>query len=443
MSDKISLTIEQKQVIGILSFGTFLEYFDLMLYVHMAVLLNDLFFSTTDNFSASLLSAFSFCATFIFRPIGALLIGWVGDTYGRKSTIILTTSIMAISCIAMALLPTYDQVGILASVGVTLCRIIQGMSSMGERLGAEIYVTELVRPPKVYPAVAFITICAVLGITTSLFVAKLSLSYNFNWRNAFWFGGIVAVVGIFARTRLRETPDFADAKRELYKLCGNLKIDKRKLQESLVYAEKINKKSAISYFVIQLAHPVWFYFTYIHCANILKHTFHCAAEEIISHNCIVAIAHLLQDMFIGYLSSVMHPLKILKIRYFIIIPFLLLSPILLNNVSSPVELIYIQIFLLMFAPSEYPASPIFYKSFPLFKRFTGACFCYATARALMYLVTSFGIVYLIKYFGNVGLLFLFVPVITGYGFALFHFVNLEKQKEKEDTTYVQESLEVV
>ena len=147
------LTREQKQAIGILSFGTFLEYFDLMLYVHMAVLLNDLFFSKTDAFSAQLLSAFSFCATFIFRPIGALLIGWIGDKYGRKYTIILTTSIMSISCIAMANLPTYQQVGITASIAVTLCRILQGMSSMGERIGAEIYLTEMIRPPKVYVAV--------------------------------------------------------------------------------------------------------------------------------------------------------------------------------------------------------------------------------------------------------------------------------------------------
>ena len=93
----------------------------------------------------------------------------------------------------------------------------------------------------------------------------------------------------------------------------------------------------------------------------------------------------------------------------------------LNNLS------YSKIFIVSFSPSAFPASPVFYKSFPVFKRFTGACFCYATARALMYLITSFGIVYLIKYFGNLGLLFLFVPVMTGYGYGLFHFINLVKK----------------
>ena len=60
-----SLTREQREVVGLLSIGTFLEYFDLMLYVHMAVLLNELFFPKTDPFTSSLLTAFSFFSTYI------------------------------------------------------------------------------------------------------------------------------------------------------------------------------------------------------------------------------------------------------------------------------------------------------------------------------------------------------------------------------------------
>ena len=59
-TEQRSLTKEQKEAVGLLSIGTFLEYFDLMLFVHMAVLLNDLFFPKTDPFTASLLAAFAF-----------------------------------------------------------------------------------------------------------------------------------------------------------------------------------------------------------------------------------------------------------------------------------------------------------------------------------------------------------------------------------------------
>jgi MHS family proline/betaine transporter-like MFS transporter len=139
-----NLNTEQKEAIGLLSIGTFLEYFDLMLYVHMAVLLNELFFPKTDIKTASLLSAFSFCSTFVFRPIGALIFGWIGDNMGRKITVILTTLMMGVSCIVMATLPTYAEIGIKAAWIVTICRIIQGMASMGEAISAELYLTEAI-----------------------------------------------------------------------------------------------------------------------------------------------------------------------------------------------------------------------------------------------------------------------------------------------------------
>ena len=91
------LTRQQKEAIGLLSIGTFLEYFDLMLYVHMAVILNELFFPKTDPFTASLLSAFAFCSIFVFRPIGAIIFGYIGDNIGRKATIVITTFLMSIS----------------------------------------------------------------------------------------------------------------------------------------------------------------------------------------------------------------------------------------------------------------------------------------------------------------------------------------------------------
>ena len=70
-----SLNREQKEAVGLLQIGTFLEYFDLMLYVHMAVLLNEIFFPKTDPHTAALVTAFAFCSTYVLRPFGALVFG--------------------------------------------------------------------------------------------------------------------------------------------------------------------------------------------------------------------------------------------------------------------------------------------------------------------------------------------------------------------------------
>lgn len=203
-----SLNREQKEALGLLQIGTFLEYFDLLLYIHMAVLLNELFFPKADPHTASLMAAFAFCSTYVMRPIGALIFGWLGDNIGRKSTIIITTVMMSLSCIVMANLPTYAQIGITATWVVTLCRIAQGMSSMGEIIGAQIYIAECIPRPASYPAVAFVSVAANLGGMVAVGIAALVTSSGLNWRTAFWIGAIVALVGAVARTRLRETPDF-------------------------------------------------------------------------------------------------------------------------------------------------------------------------------------------------------------------------------------------
>ncbi|WP_341791340.1 MFS transporter [Rickettsia endosymbiont of Gonocerus acuteangulatus] len=148
--EQVSLTRNQKEAIGLLSIGTFLEYFDLMLYVHMAVLLNDLFFPEADPRAATLYFAIAFCSTYVFRPIGALIFGWIGDTIGRKATVIITTFLMSLCCLVMANLKTYAEIGITATIVITVCRIAQGMSSMGEVIGAELYLTEMFKVPQRY-----------------------------------------------------------------------------------------------------------------------------------------------------------------------------------------------------------------------------------------------------------------------------------------------------
>ena len=309
-----SLQKEQKEAIGLLSIGTFLEYFDLMLYVHMTVLLNELFFPKTDPHTASILAAMSFCATYIFRPFGALIFGYIGDTIGRKTTVIITTTMMALSCFVMANLPTYAQVGITASYLITACRIVQGMSSMEEVVGAELYLTELTKPPIRYPVVTSINIFSALGASAALGIASFVITYGLNWRLAFWAGAGIALIGSVARTVLRETPDFVNAKRKLTDTLNEFGVDAQTLKQNPIWKEKVNKKTTLAYFLIQCARPVCFYFIYIHCNSILKTSFDYSAEQIINHIFVVSIIDVAGIAFITYLCYYVYPLKIIKVK---------------------------------------------------------------------------------------------------------------------------------
>ena len=433
MSIFSSLRREQKEAIGLLQIGTFLEYFDLLLYVHMTVFLNDLFFPKTDPHTAAIFSALAFCSTFVFRPFGALIFGYLGDTIGRKTTVIITTMMMALSCAVMAVLPTYAQIGISAAWIVTLCRMVQGLSSIGEVVGAEIYLTEIIKPPANNPIVASLMVFSTLGGTAALLLATFVTSYGFNWRNAFWFGACIALVGSVARIRLRETPEFADMKRRVKNAIeesnhyGLKKAAELLKSTNPIWKEKVSYKTSLALLSIHCGVPVCFYFSYIHCGGILKTQFGYTSEQVIQQNLLISIIQLLTYTFLAVLSYKIHPLKILRAKIFFFAPFVVLCPYLLENLHSSFDLFLLQVFSITFMLTDVPAAAILIKNIPIFKRFTYTSFLYALSRAIIYVITSFGLVYLTDWFSHYGLWVIMVPITSIFIWGLHHFENLEKQ----------------
>ena len=287
---------DQREALTLLQLGTFLEYFDLMLYIHMSVLLNELFFPKADPYTKSLISAFAFCSTYVLRPVGAIVFGYIGDVIGRKKTVIITSMLMAISCICMAVLPTYDQIGILAAWGVTLCRAIQSISSQGEIIGAEIYLAEIIQPPARYTAVSFTSFSASLGGVAALILAVIIKYLGLSWRIAFLIGALIAFIGFSARIRLRETPEFVNLKLRIKKVIEKNTFNnsyKRKFSIFIpthpLWQEKVNIKTGLAYFIISCGFPACFYLSYIYCGNILQNNFGYTSNQVIKQNLIVAI----------------------------------------------------------------------------------------------------------------------------------------------------------
>ncbi|MEI8295627.1 MAG: MFS transporter [Alphaproteobacteria bacterium] len=428
-----SLNREQKEAIGLLQIGTFLEYFDLMLYIHMAVLLNELFFPKTDPQTAALLAAFAFCATYIFRPIGALIFGWMGDNIGRRSTIIVTTVMMAISCLIMANLPTYAQIGISAGWIMLICRMAQGMSSMGEMMGAEIYVAESVRRPASYAAVAFIIIAADIGALVALGVAAAVTSFLLNWRIAFWIGAAVALVGAVARTRLRETPDFLEMQRtklsqsiaELHRLENQENATPQ--QKIPVWKDPIKPKTLLSYFLIYCGWPLTFYLSYVYFTPMLKEKFGYSTNDIIMYNFFLAMVMVISNICWAFLSCYMHPIKIIKMRGTLAFLLMLFMPLMMIFINSTTGLFLLQASILIFSLGALPANAVLFYHFPISRRFTYATFLYALTRTAMYIMTSFGLVYLGNYWGHFGLWCITLPIAVAYLYGVNHFEYLERK----------------
>jgi predicted MFS family arabinose efflux permease len=372
-----------------------------------------LFFPKTDSHTTALLSAFAFCSAFVFRPFGALIFGWIGDNIGRKTTVIITTMLMAVSCIVMANLPTYAQIGISAAWILTVCRAIQGISAMGEVIGAKIYLTETINVPARYTIVALMTVFSALGGLAALGVASLCTISQFNWRAAFWIGVCIAVVGSIARAKLRETPDFL----------------KEKEKTKTSNYQGVSKKTALAYFFVQCGWPVCFYFAYVYCGNILSKTFGYTPDQVIHHNLIVSIAQVFGAISFVALSVWVHPLKILRGAFWLFLTFILICPYLLSTVQSPFQMFFVQCFIIFFGLGECPADAVFFKHFPVRKRFTSVSLIFSISRAFMFIITSFGLVYTVEFYGFGGILIIMLPLCAGYFWGINHFQNLDKEED--------------
>ncbi|WP_341757767.1 MFS transporter [Candidatus Tisiphia endosymbiont of Ditula angustiorana] len=289
---------------------------------------------------------------------------------------------MSLSCLVMANLPTYEQIGVSAAWLITICRIFQGMSSMGEVVGAKLYLAEMVKRPAQYHIVALITVCSTLGATVALGIASLVTSFGFNWRLAFWFGTGIALIGAVARTTLRETPDFANAKKRIKNTIEKANIGTEGLKSNPAWQEKVNQKTSLAYFLIECTGPIWFCIAYIYCGNILKNVFQYNAEQIIHQNFIVTLIEMFSTIIITFLVYRIHPLKILKVKLVIFSIFSFICPILLQNISSPIELFFIQIAITVFAPTGFPGFAVFCMHFPVFKRFTYTSFTLSITRCM-------------------------------------------------------------
>src|SRR5579872_1870705 len=125
-----------RKVIAAASLGTLFEWYDFYLYGSLAVFFGGLFFPPGNETAQLLASLATFGAGFGVRPLGALVFGHVGDLIGRKYTFLVTMATMGLSTALVGFLPTYEKIGLAATVILVSLRLLQGLALGGEYGGA-------------------------------------------------------------------------------------------------------------------------------------------------------------------------------------------------------------------------------------------------------------------------------------------------------------------
>mgnify|MGYP002715550579 CR=1 FL=1 len=114
------------------SVGNALEWYDIAVYAYFAVYLSKAFFPANDPTTSLLLTFGSFGLSFLIRPIGGVVLGAYADRHGRKASLMLSIVLMTFGTLVLALMPTFETIGILAPIAVMLARLVQGFSAGGE-----------------------------------------------------------------------------------------------------------------------------------------------------------------------------------------------------------------------------------------------------------------------------------------------------------------------
>jgi len=205
------------RIIASASIGNALEWFDLVVYGFFAVIISKLFFPAANDTVSLLLTLGTFGVSFFMRPLGALVLGVYADRVGRRATLTLSIVLMMIGTLLIALMPTYEAIGIWAPIGIVVARMIQGFSAGGEFGSATTFLAEHTPDRRGFYASWQV---ASQGLTTLLaagFGAGLTqwLSpeqlQSWGWRIPFLFGLLIGPVAYYIRTRIDETPDFLAA----------------------------------------------------------------------------------------------------------------------------------------------------------------------------------------------------------------------------------------
>lgn len=324
--------------------GTTIEFFDFYVYATAAVLVfPTLFFPGSDPTSALLASFATFSIAFFARPLGAIVFGHYGDRIGRKTTLVAALLTMGISTVVIGLLPTYEQIGVIAPLLLAICRFGQGFGLGGEWGGAVLLATENAPPGKRSWYGMFPQLGAPLGLFLSSGVFWILLHFmsqeallSWGWRVPFIASIILVAVGLWVRLSITETPAFQKA------------IDKHERVEVPV-AElfRKHKRSLVLGTFVALATFVLFYIgsAYLLSYNVkvLKMPFLDALEVQLLGSVVFGIF----IVVIGKLAELYGRRKMLILTTVLIAAFSFLLPALMTNGEGMIFLFVVLAMVLM------------------------------------------------------------------------------------------------
>ncbi|NLB46688.1 MAG: MHS family MFS transporter [Microbacteriaceae bacterium] len=210
---------ELRRVAAATVIGTTIEWYDFFLYASVAGLVfGKLFFEPAGPQSGTIIAFATVGVSFLFRPLGAFLAGHFGDRIGRKAMLVITLILMGVATTLIGVLPTYEQVGVLAPILLMVLRVLQGLSTGGEWGGAVLMAVEhspadqrgrMGAFPQIGVPIGLLLASGILALMTGV-ISPGEAFVEWGWRVPFLLSIVLIVVGIVVRRTVEESPVFEE-----------------------------------------------------------------------------------------------------------------------------------------------------------------------------------------------------------------------------------------
>jgi MFS transporter, MHS family, alpha-ketoglutarate permease len=205
------------------SIGNLVEWYDFYAYTAFALYFARAFFPTSDPVVQQLNAAVLFAATFLMRPLGGWLFGYLADHFGGRLSLTLSVVCMCFGSLLIAITPTYESIGFAAPAILALARVIEGLSLGGEYGASATYLSEVADPNHrgFYSSFQYVTLIGgqltaiiVLLLLQKVFLTQAEL-HAWGWRIPFAIGAGLAIFAAVMRRGLHETETFVEAKKSI------------------------------------------------------------------------------------------------------------------------------------------------------------------------------------------------------------------------------------
>lgn len=289
--------------------GNALEFYDFTIFAFFTPLIGALFFPSSTPFYSLIFGLTIFSVAFIARPLGAVFFGHLGDRLGRKHSLIISLSLMAISTLSIGLLPTTKEIGTIAPLLLFLSRFTQGFSAGGEYGGVSVILMEIA--PLKHRSLwgAFVPMSCGIGALLAVLTGAILQHPSFpiwSWRVAFILGGAVGFLALLARLKASESPQFES--------LVHLKARERtKSTFPLTTLLKQYPKSFMLTFMVGSFNNALINFAFVYINIYLNQNIGLTMSKTLFYNSFALISFIFSTILFGYFSDFIRKEFIMKL----------------------------------------------------------------------------------------------------------------------------------